>query len=279
MASALIVVIFGYIAGHILQTIAANFFRSTIKDKSGKRRYPSNVFLDQDNSAFSSEFKMRLSERIKALFGINVNVESTADVVGTNKEIDRRRHEAFLLCRSVLVKSKTASYAEQHEGMYALMRGLSLAFILGLVYNAGWASSGLFEEQTESRYWIPVASGLTVAIVASVFSIKYRNEDPKVRFKNSVWIVASLCIALAALGNHLGKHKLPDEGQRILLGAIVLSSLFAALRCYGAFREHAEHFAKAIYRDFCVYEKDDDKGKNEANNGSGSDENKDEDDD
>jgi hypothetical protein len=278
VASALIAVIFGYIAGHILQTIAANIFNSTIKDKSGKSRYPSNVFLDKDNSAFSSEFKDRLSERIRTLFNIDVNVESSAKEVGTTQDIDRRRRDAFLLCRSVLIKSKTVSYAEQHEGMYAMMRGLSLAFILGLVYNAGWASTGLIDEGVESRYWIALASGFAVAIIASVFSISYRNEDFGVRFKNSLWIVVSLCVALAALGNHLGHHKLPNDGQRVLLSAIVLGSLFAALRCYGAFREHAEYFAKAVYRDFYIYEKSEGSAKEGSANNSGAEEDKDDED-
>lgn len=66
--------------------------------------------------------------------------------------------------------------------------------------------------------------------------------------------------ALVALGNHLGHGKVTDYNQRGLLSVVVLGSLFVTFRCYGAFKEHTEHFAKAVYRDFYVYEKDD-KGK------------------
>lgn len=281
VASALIAVIFGYIAGHVLQTIAANFFHSTTKDKFSKRRYPSNVFLDRDNQVFSDEFKKQLSERIKTLFGIDVNVNFSAkDVASSEDKIDSRRWDAFHLCRSVLVKSKTASYAEQHEGMYAMMRGLCLAFILGLLYNAGWALSGYLGERFESNYVSILTLGLVIAIIASAVSIWKRNKKSDALFKGSVWaVMIFLAVTLITLGNYMGHGKVINDAKRDLLGIVVLGSLFAALRCYGAFKEHTELFARAVYRDFYVYEKEEAKDKKEANGGSGSDENKGEDDD
>lgn len=280
VASALIAVIFGYIAGHVLQTIAANFIRSTAKDKLGNQRYPSNIFLDKDNQTFTDEFKTQLAERIKTLFGINVNVDFSAkDIASSEDKIDGRRWDAFLLCRSVLIKSKTASYAEQHEGMYAMMRGLCLAFILGFTYNAGWALSGLLGGRFESNYETTLIVGLVIAIIASAVSIWKRNNKSGFLFKISVWgVMISLAVTLTTVGNYMAHGKAINDVQRNLLSVIVLGSLFAALRCYGAFKEHTELFARAVYRDFYVYEKEGAKDKGEVNSGGGADEGKDEDD-
>jgi hypothetical protein len=58
--------------------------------------------------------------------------------------VDDIRDEALFLCRSALIKSKTVSYAEQFEGLYALMRGFSAAFAVAVVYYLGWAYSSLW---------------------------------------------------------------------------------------------------------------------------------------
>lgn len=281
VASALIAVIFGYIAGHILQTIAANFFHSTAKDNLGNRRYPSNIFLDKDNPTFSAEFKKRLSDRIKTQFDIDVDIDLSAkDIDSSEDKVDSRRWDAFLLCRSVLIKSKTASYAEQHEGMYAMMRGLCLAFILGLIYNAGWALSGLLGERFESNHEPILIVGFVIAVILSAVSIWKRNEKFGAWFKISVWaVMIFLAITLITLGDYIGHGKVMNDDQRVLLGIVVLGSLFAALRCYGAFKEHTEYFARAVYRDFYVYEKEGAKDQRRDNSSGGSDENKDEDDD
>lgn len=290
VASALIAIIFGYIIGHILQTIASTFFSSTLKDSKGQRRYPSNVFLDKDNSTFSTVFKEKLSEGIKASFHIDIDVNAAVEVINSSgREIDRRRQDAFFLCRSVLIKSKTASYAEQFEGLYAMMRGLALAFLFGLIYNAGWYSSGLLHKEIESRLWVALLVGLGVAILASLLSRSKRQLVQKLRLKNAVWVVASLCLALFALGDQLGQEKAINDEQRNLLLLIVLGSLFSLLRCYGAFREHTQNFAKAVYRDFYIYELTRDKDKagtkgndnsdEESENDTGADNDGDEDDD
>ena len=164
--------------------------------------------------------------------------------------------------------------------MYAMMRGMCLAFILGLIYNAGWATSGLLWERVESNLGLILIIGFIIAIIASAVSIWKRNDKSSAGFKYSVWaVMLFLAVALAGLGNYIGRGKINDYDQRVLLGIVVLGSVFAALRCYGAFKEHTEYFARAVYRDFYVYEKENAKGKKEGKNGSGSDEDKDEDDD
>jgi hypothetical protein len=76
-SSALAAVIFGYVVGHVLQTIAHHAIPSTIAAADGKRRYPSNVFLDNDDNTLSIEFKERLANQIKKEFDIDVTEGST----------------------------------------------------------------------------------------------------------------------------------------------------------------------------------------------------------
>jgi hypothetical protein len=131
LSSALAVVVFGYIVGHLLQILAAPALPSTIKE-TWKRRLPSEVMLDDDT--FTPEFKEDLKRRVVAQFGDKFSGE----------KFSSRRQEAFLLCRSFLIQHKVAAYVEQAEGMYVLMRGLTAAFVCGAIYHTGWALAGLF---------------------------------------------------------------------------------------------------------------------------------------
>lgn len=259
VASALIAIVFGYIIGHILQTLGPTFFPSTMRDAQGHRRYPSSVFLDSDNSTFSTVFKGRLSEYIRASFNADVNIGASAQGISTlGTRVNELRREVFLLCRSILVKSKVASYAEQFEGLYAMMRGLAVAFLLGSVYNAGWYSIGLLHAVIQQRLWYVLLGGFTVAILASLFSISRlsRSQNRLIRWMkrwNGAWVVVPLCLSLFAVGNHLGQGKVISDDQRNLLLVIILGSLFSLFRCYGAFKEHTKNFVKAVYNDFYVY--------------------------
>jgi hypothetical protein len=125
--SALLAIPLAYIAGQILQTFAARVFPSTSSDG----RFPSDVVLDETDATFSSQFKTSLASRIKEAFDLDVGGSES-------KENSRLRRDALFLCRSALIKAKTALYCEQFQGMYSLMRGLTLAFLLGAFHIAGW---------------------------------------------------------------------------------------------------------------------------------------------
>jgi hypothetical protein len=243
-SSALVGVILAYFAGHILQTVALNVIPSNFLGG----RYPSNVFLDKvdPNFAFSQEFKNRLANQIKTTFELNV----LPDVSGETADAVRR--DAFFLCRSALIKNKTVIYAEQFEGLYALMRGLSAAFLLAVAYYLGWAYSTLWLGQGSGFL---VLAGIIGALIALIVSSRSKTAR-WVKAGMARWIIAGLLLLAAfASGHYLGQSIVGTSEHRNLLLAAAVFSFFASERCYSGYKYFAQEFAKAVYRDFSNYEK------------------------
>jgi drug/metabolite transporter (DMT)-like permease len=241
-SSALLGVILAYIAGHIMQTVAQNSIPSNFLDG----RFPSAVFLDNGAGPFTREFRLRLAGQIKRAFDLDI----APDVSGP--AADAVRSDAFFLCRSALIKSKTVIYAEQFEGLYALMRGLSTAFAVGVVYCLGWAYSGQlqflkFGFMTSAKLSGVVA--LAAIIVALFASIRKRDKRAK------RVMIGALLVAIFATGYYLGLPRLGVSEHRNQLIAAAVFSFFASERCYSGYKAFAQEFAKAVYRDFSNYEK------------------------
>lgn len=254
-SSALVGVIIAYFAGHVLQQVAGQAIPSSFLENE---RFPSNVLLDKTDGTFSSEFKKRLAEQISTVFQLDVSIDAA------DKAADGVRRDAFFLCRSALIKSKTVIYAEQFEGLYALMRGLCAAFGIAVVYYLGWAYSGELHRIVPSALGTWQLSGLTVLVgmVVASFALvaadrfKDTKKYPKSRTKNSkrlmIW---SLLVAVFAAGYYLGLWSVKVSEHRGQLIAASVLSFFASERCYAGYKAFAQEFAKAVYRDFSNYEK------------------------
>jgi hypothetical protein len=251
-SSALVGVILAYIAGHVLQTVARNVIPSNFLGG----RFPSSVFLDKEDSTFTftANFKERLALQINRAFDLDVSYESSDGVRG----------DAFFLCRSALIKSKTVVYAEQFEGLYALMRGLSAAFGIAVVYYIGWAYSGLLHRFAPSAFgswqWsgLAVLAGIVIASLALVAADRFKDfkKYPKSWTKYSKWVMIwSLLLAAFATGYYLGLSSVRASEHRGQLIAAAVLSFFASERCYAGYKTFAQEFAKAVYRDFSNYEK------------------------
>jgi len=264
-SSALAAVILAYFAGHLLQTIAHNALPSNFLIGE---RFPSSKLLDKDDSTFSGEFKKRLAEQINTAFqldvslnAVNVAADLPEEADKRRKEVDKVRSDAFFLCRSALIKSKTVVYAEQFEGLYALMRGLTAAFAVAVVYYLGWAYSDLMQLGVSSKQWsgLVVLLGIFISLVALVisdrlksFTFKWLEKRSKLVLK---WvIIGSLLLAAFAAGYYLGLSTIELSEHRGQLIAASVFSFFAAERCYAGYKLYAQEFAKAVYRDFSNYE-------------------------
>lgn len=250
-SSALVGVILAYIAGHVLQQVAGQAIPSSFLENE---RYPSTVFLDKDDKAFSSEFKQRLADQIHKVFQHDVDLDLPKEALDEKrKEVDRVRNDAFFLCRSALIKSKTAIYPEQFEGLYALMRGLCAGFGLAVVYYLGWASSGLLHKLVPLTVGSWQWSG--PAVLAGILIASFALVNTK-RFKNAKSVmIASLMLATFAAGYYLGLSSVKVSEHRGQLIAAAVLSFFASERCYAGYKSFAQEFAKAVYRDFSNYEK------------------------
>jgi hypothetical protein len=240
LSSAVIGVVLVYIAGHLLQTVA----RQVLPSRLPNGRFPSSVFLDRGDGTFSDSFKKRIAEQIHFAFGLDVFPELPAhkgDEVP--KTVDHVRDEALFLCRSALIKSKTVSYAEQFEGLYALMRGFSAAFAFAFVYYLGWAYSSLLR-------WQGTGYLIVLGIIGALITILTGNRSNTARRVTA----AFLLLAAFASGHYLGQLVVGTSEHRNLFLVGTLLSVFAFERCYGSYKGYAQEFVKAIYRDFYLYE-------------------------
>jgi hypothetical protein len=240
LSSALIGVVLVYIAGHLLQTVA----RQVLPSRLPNGRFPSSVFLDRGDRTFSETFKRRIAGKILDLLGLDVSPGLPAQPGDrVPNAVDDIRDEALFLCRSALIKSKTVSYAEQFEGLYALMRGFSAAFAVAVVYYLGWAYSSL---------WPGRLSGFVVMVGIMGALIVLRTGKRSNAAKGVT--AAFLLLTAFANGHYLGQSIIGTSEHRNLFIAGAVFSFFAFERCYGSYRAFAQEFVKAIYRDFYLYE-------------------------
>jgi hypothetical protein len=228
----------GYIVGHLLQMVATPTFSYTING-----RPPSAIYLDNSDKTFTDELKSRLAERVKAEFGIDVKDGSAPD----DATRDRRRRDAFFLCRRSLIQEKLSSYAETFEGLYALMRGVTAACVLGAVTHVGWVTAALLPPHSDR-----IIGGVLLAVFALLALGKREPKWKRLR----AWAfygVALLCLTLGvSFGTTYAPQPKMEESLVAMLVGITLFLLFVARRTYADFRRYAGLFVETVYRDYCA---------------------------
>ena len=158
LSSALLFLVAAYIAGHVLYrpakdalpTETVGSYVATPKWRKNTPSHPSDFLLDAGERTFPKDFKEGLREVINTRFRYEAEgVDAAAVRVNTGFNWDesdptkcdaetKQRGLAFLLCRSALATGGVASYGEQFEGLYQLLRCLTVVFGLGSVYHLGW---------------------------------------------------------------------------------------------------------------------------------------------
>ena len=264
-SSAVLAVGASYVIGHILQSIAVSAAPPHVRDKEGKYRFPSQVLLDNEDPTLTQEFKVKLSELVRLQLGIDLGVGKPRNEMPERERlpIDFRRRDAFFLCRSVLIKEKIASYAEQFEGMYSLMLGLAAAFALGSGFVAGWALSWFNNCCMAILGGLAVGLGLllagttTVIVQAAGGSYTQRSSWDKFTF-------AGLLVASLGAGCLLGSVGIAcrqaaswaglSGQQHLLFVGISLGELLISVRCFGAYKRFAKDFARAVWQDFACHQ-------------------------
>ena len=250
LGSALAAIIFAYIVGHFLQILSTNALPSKIEDKSGNLRYPSEVFLDSNNTVFSAEFKERLAQFVLSDFGLDLAVDKSPK--GANDEefgpIDRRRQNGFFLCRGTLIREKIAAYPEQFEGMYTLLRGLATACLIAVAYSFGWSSAIC---QARWAWWIAVGVvilGLCYCVICALIIVLWRVG------KRFFWVdpafLAAFSLAFVGAGHLLGLAYMHSRHLAPLFAGIAVLLLILALKFFTAYKMFAESFAKGVWQDF-----------------------------
>jgi hypothetical protein len=231
---ALIGGIASYLLGHLLHIAHRYFFTVKVKDAQGKDRFPSNLLLDEADDTFTPALKRQLADQIEKRFGLDVR-EGGDDVDGS---LERRRFDAFQLCRRWLIQEKTVSYAEQFQALYELRRGVAAACLAAAFLYIGWALAYL--STLLGSGWDTTAV-LVVVAIAGVLSLPF----PKKLF----WFFG---IVLWGAGFVLGKELGVQSHQGLLLFCLGLLLGWVSWQFRGTYGGFAREFAATVYRDFLV---------------------------
>jgi hypothetical protein len=247
--SAIITAALAYIAGHLIQSVATNAIPSwEVKDRSGRNRYPSEIFLDPEDKELPLPSKNKIDELMKAQFGLELRTDVPGD-----KDIDTVRHNAFLFARQILIQGEAVSYAEQFQGMYALTRGLVSAFALGLAYWLGWAAPAVIGNRFLAYVVILLISVAMLALINIPMVWLPKISDSLKKYKVELGYASLLFVAFLAIGCALGLGYSPTPRQSALLTIIAGWALVACPRVYGAYKFFARRFASTVWRDYLAY--------------------------
>lgn len=244
LLSAVGVLAFGYVLGHLLQNLLTTALKSEFRDNQRRRRKPSDIALDSGNKGLSDSSRTIIISKVQQKFGI--------DLKGTDgeKDLSGRRNHAFFLARSILIQSKLMVYAEQFQGIYAMMRGLTAICFLGSLYLFSWAAS-LF--RSDCLWWVAfiLCCAAVVTLVATGLTRIAGNVDKEARTVDAVSLFAIAVIALT-IGYILGSYKevTPNFSWKVAVAGIFC--LVSAERFLVAYRYFSFEFAKSIWRDFAA---------------------------
>jgi hypothetical protein len=239
------VAVVAYLLGYFLQAMATNAVPS-----SGKRSlYPSVRILNASDSTLSSALKSHIASRVHIL--TNLQVHADKDAFSMDDPIARVRQDAFFVCRPIA--NKAGSYSEQFQGLYAMMRGISVAAAFGAFYMLGWSLV-----VPVSQPWMNIVAlffgvsllfslGLTIVRLIPRYD-KFKATSDLISLVTLAVLVfsAGYWLALEALGQ--GRHYIPGP----LFEIIAILLVIAAMRFFIAYKSFTEEFAKAIWRHFGV---------------------------
>lgn len=260
-SSALLSLVAAYIVGHVLYYPAKEALPTEDwgwygKDPPAWRinnpSHASDFILDAQETTFLREFKASLGELINDRFKGPVQVHVGFDWNGTDKTKNeaesKQRDMAFFLCRSALVTGKVASYGEQFEGLYQLLRCLTVVFALALYYHVGWALAVLNTSGGQGLQ--PVALAAALALVCAAILDKWGAKilDKRGR-KNLVRAVGFLRVwepqnVLRAV-RILGKGQVKHVDRKRLKAEMTIGLLMLALLLCPFFLDCFVHLEKA----------------------------------
>jgi hypothetical protein len=246
LLSAVALLAFGYVLGHLLQNVATSSVPSKFNDDKGRLRRPSDIVLDSSNLRLTSDVKERIAEKVMGRSQIDIFAGADGD-----ENVSRAREQAFRMARLVLIQEKLVSYSEQFQGLYAMMRGLSVALFLGTLYLFSWALSSF---KSHWLWWTCVVGlGASFATIFITGWLRLRPPQKESRLQRIDQVALSaIAVGVSTSGYLLGFHRVitPTSAKALLVIGII--SLLAAQRFLGAYKYFAFEFALSIWRDFAA---------------------------
>jgi hypothetical protein len=283
-SSALVILVLGYLAGHALAPLSRLAFphgrvlpatqgpgTATPASKGPailKRRAPSDYLLDRSDPTIAESVKRALGELIHRRFGIDVLGPAEMPMEPDKREraeaeLTRRRTTAFMLCRRALLQHKVGSYAEQFEGLYALMRGWTTVAWMSVVYHLGWIGGRSIPDLVP--VWTAEAGLAAAGAAVIAYGIHdYRRERDVRRLRRppvlyDPWGFRLVTLALFFFGALVETQVRPASALQwstvyTLAGVAAISGVLA-LRFHSVYHYFAGSFAETVYRDFYSLER------------------------
>jgi len=237
LASAALALVLGYVLGHLMQLLA--------KVHLPEGDMPSETLLRPGDPRLSGESKMRLQAQIQERLKLPLDLAA----------FDRKLvGEAFFLCRQELLHTGRATYAEQFQGLYAMMRGFVLAFGAGALFFAGLLVGAVCPWMSWFRLF-----GLALLVWALLASLRKGNKLPgpqrlwgeRIAAMTSVlWLGAQAAwwtINYDRTHYHYVPLNIPGAATAGAVGCVLL-----AVHCWKGYRQYQGEFALAVYRGFLV---------------------------
>ncbi|HEX3671200.1 MAG TPA: hypothetical protein VHT92_05790 [Candidatus Cybelea sp.] len=233
-------VLVAYLIGHLLQTMASTAIASSTNVAHERWKSPSALLVGSQDSSLTVEVKERLESLVRSWFGLEIAPSQVGDVALGNV-----RQDAFDLARRVVVKS--ANYAEQYEGLYAMMRGLTAALWIGAAYMAGWTLA-LWYTLTAYR-----AAGIVFTLSLIGFAVLSLGHFSRVKSLERVDVnrlsLALLGLGLLSLGYCSGVGWV-NEDAALEFATIAVFYFAVGMRSLTSSQFFALEFAKAVWIDF-----------------------------
>jgi hypothetical protein len=209
--------------------------------KNGVRSFPSDDMLDEDDNTFSNDVKDRIRTKILEWYKLDVSER-------------KNRGAAFAMCRNELLQKGRISYAEQFQGMYALMRGLGAACFLSSANVFGWAIGAAVSQDLILNYVLGVTFIATLAFALLSLKVEWTRETEKggSRWPGSRYVglmVVLWGVGITAALRNQGKMAEPMWGAFLLLTVILAG---VGIICVGTYKSFSLNFARAVYNDFLV---------------------------
>jgi hypothetical protein len=197
-------------------------------------------------SIFGPEMQARLFQRISERFGLMLPGNTSSE------------DDAFYSCRASLLLTGKVAYAEQFEGLYALMRGLHIAFVLAGFFYIGLIIGVIYGDCFVVPYLLLL--GFSALWIVGTRGKRRPGRDARQSTGSgqkwrSRWPER---VALAGIFTVAGfnAHRLialPDYSVWILSSGILLCAAIA-IKCHEGYVEWTVAFVTTVYRDFLIAE-------------------------
>jgi hypothetical protein len=206
--------------------------------------FPSDELLDESDRTFSEEIKAKIRDKILDWYKIDVGER-------------KNRLTAFAMCRNELLQKGRVSYAEQFQGLYALMRGVGAGCFLASVNVFGWAMGSVLNRDLALGWAQLVTLAATLIFALVCLKVEWCGEVRKLESRWPSYRYATLLVLLWAVGITAGLRSQSGPTEAIWGPFLALTGLLAAagIVCIGTYKSFSQNFASTVYKDFLVLEK------------------------